>query len=487
MLKYKNERIKIMFDVAVIGCGVVGSLIARELTKYSLRVCMIEKENDVAMGASKANSGIVHAGFDAKPGSLKAKFNVEGNKMMASVCKTLGVKFKNNGSVVIGFNDEDMKHIRELYERGIENGVTDMEILDAKQIHELEPHVGDNVVGALYAKTGGIVCPYGLTIAAAGNAMDNGAELMLNFEVESIKNENGAYTLVSTDGKSVKAKYVVNSAGIYSDKVARMVGDDSFTVHPRVGEYMILDKDSGYLCERTIFRTPTKMGKGILVSPTADGNIILGPTSEDKTDKEDKSTTPEGLALVARQALEDTPDAPLRNVITSFTGLRSCGDTGDFIIKVSAENFISLGGIESPGLTSAPAIAKHIVSMLKKQCGMKALRNPDFNGKRKAYWKFSEMTPAQKNKIIKENPDFGTIICRCETITKGEIIEALTVNPKATDIDGVKRRTRSGMGRCQGGFCSTTIAGIIAELDEIPFENVTKFGKGSVINFERTK
>ena len=476
-----------IYDVAIIGAGVIGRALARELAKYKLSAVLLEKESDVAMGASKANSGIVHGGFDPEPDTLKAKLNILGVEKLFAAAEELHFPIKRNGSFVCAFSEEEKAHIKELYDRGIENGVKDMEILDAKQIHELEPHVGDNVVGALYAKTGGIVCPYGLTIAAAGNAMDNGAELLLNFEVESIKSENGVYTITSADGKNVKAKYVINSAGIYSDKVARMVGDDSFNVHPRVGEYMILDKDSGYLCERTIFRTPTKMGKGILVSPTADGNIILGPTSEDKTDKEDKSTTPEGLALVARQALEDTPDAPLRNVITSFTGLRSCGDSGDFIIKLSAENFISLGGIESPGLTSAPAIAKYIVTMLKKQCGMKTVKNPNFDGKRKAYWKFSEMTPAQKNKIIKENPDFGTIICRCETISKGEIIEALTVNPKATDIDGVKRRTRSGMGRCQGGFCSTTIAAIIAELAEMNFEEVTKFGKGSVINFERTK
>lgn len=476
-----------MFDVAVIGCGVVGSLIARELTKYSLKVCMLEKENDVAMGASKANSGIVHAGFDAHPGSLKAKFNVEGNRMMKSVCEELGVKFKNNGSIVIAFNDEDMACVKELYERGIANGVEDMEILDKVAVHELEPCLGDNVVGALYAKTGGIVCPYGLTIAAAGNAMDNGAELMLNFEVEGISQNGECYDITSTDGKTVSAKYVVNSCGIYSDKIARLVGDDSFTVHPRVGEYMILDKASGSLCQRTIFRTPTKMGKGILVSPTADGNIILGPTSEDKTDREDKSTTPEGLALVARQALEDAPGTPLRNVITSFTGLRSVGSTGDFIIRVSAENFVTLGGIESPGLTSAPAIAKYVVEMLSNECGMILEENESFDGHRKAYYKFSEMTPDEKNEVIKQNPDFGTIICRCEGISKGEIIEALTVNPKATDIDGVKRRTRSGMGRCQGGFCSTTIAGIIAETDDIPFEQVTKFGKGSVINFAKTK
>lgn len=476
-----------MYDVAVIGCGVVGSLIARELTKYDVKVCMLEKENDVAMGASKANSGIVHAGFDAKPGSLKAKLNVEGCRMMPSICKNLGVKYKNNGSIVIGFDDDDMKHIAELYDRGTSNGVKNMEILDKNALHELEPNLSDNVKGALYAKDAGIVCPYGLNIAAAGNAMDNGAELMLNFEVVSISQECGVYIISSKNGDFVTAKYIINSAGLYSDKIAKMVGDTTLSVHPRIGEYMILDKDSANLCSRTIFRTPSKMGKGILISPTVDGNIILGPTSVDRTDKEDKATSPEGLSLITSQTLGNIPSAPLRNVITSFAGLRSVGNTGDFIIKKSADNFVTLSGIESPGLTASPAIAKYVVRLLQKQFGLTTKKNENFCGKRKAYYKFSEMTPAQKNKIISENPDFGTIICRCEGISKGEIIEALTVNPAASDIDGVKRRTRSGMGRCQGGFCSTAIVEIISSLKNIPYENVTKFGKNSYINFERTK
>ena len=265
-----------------------------------------------------------------------------------------------------------------------------------------------------------------------------------------------------------------------------MVGDTSFHVHPRSGEYMILDKASAGFCDRTIFRTPTAMGKGILVSPTADGNILLGPTSTDMTDKTDKSTTPEGLAQIMTQALEDAPGVPLRSVITSFTGLRAVGDTGDFIIHFSADRFLTLGGIESPGLTSAPALAKYVVKLLKK-AGLSAERNPAFNGHRKAYYKFSEMSPAQKNRVIRENPDYGTIVCRCEGITKGEIIDAMRVNPPARDLDGIKRRTRSGMGRCQGGFCSPVIAALIAEHTGIPFEKVTKFGAGSELNLGKTK
>ncbi len=475
-----------MYDVTVIGGGLVGALTARELTRFRLKVCMLEKENDVAMGASKANSGIVHAGFDAHVGSLKARFNVAGNRMMESLCKTLGVKFRRNGSLVIAFSDEDMKTVHELYERGRENGVPELKILDKEQTHALEPSLSDTVVGALFAPTGGIVCPYGLTIAAAGNAMDNGADLLTNFEVVSVEARDGFYVLHGADGRNVESRYVVNSAGLFSDAVAAMVGDTSFKVHPRSGEYMILDKASAGLCDRTIFRTPTAMGKGILVSPTADGNILLGPTSTDTEDKNDKSTSPEGLAQIAEQAFEDTPNVPLRSVITSFTGLRAVGDTGDFIIHFSAERFLTLGGIESPGLSSAPALAKHVVGLLQK-AGLSTEKNEAFNGRRKNYHKFSEMSPAQKNRVIRENPDYGTIICRCEGITKGEILDAIRVNPPARDIDGVKRRTRSGMGRCQGGFCSPVITGLIAEYTGIPFEAVTKKGSGSELNFGKTK
>ena len=475
-----------MFDAAIIGCGVVGALIARELTRYRLKVAILEKENDVAMGASKANSGIVHAGFDAHPGSLKAAFNVEGNRRMPALCRALGVKYHNNGSLVIAFNDTDKATLSELYQRGKQNGVPDLELLDAAAAHEREPALSDKVIAALYAPTGGIVCPYGLTIAAAGNAMDNGAELFTNFEVSDIARTENGYALTSADGKRVEAAYVVNSAGLFSDRIAAMVGDTSFTVHPRAGEYMILDKSAATLCTSTIFRTPTKMGKGILVSPTADGNILLGPTSVDVTEKTDKATTPEGLAEIAALAFEDTPDVPLRSVITSFTGLRAVGDTGDFIIHASAPGFITLGGIESPGLTASPAIAKHVVGLLKAE-GMPTERNPDFGGKRGAYYRFNESPRAVKNRVIRENPDYGVIVCRCESITKGEIIEALSVNPPARDIDGVKRRTRAGMGRCQGGFCSPVVAKLIAEYSGVPFESVTKCGPGSEINLKRTK
>ena len=274
-----------MYDVIVIGAGVVGGMIARKLAAYELKVCIVEKENDVAMGATKANSAIVHAGFDAKVGSLKALLNVRGSEMMPQVTKELGVKYRNNGSLVIGFNETDRATIEELLERGQANGVKNLSVLEKDELKKIEPNISENVTCALYAPTGAITCPYELTIAAVGNAMDNGAELKLNFAVEAIKEQDGCYEVCSADGQTVKAKYVINAAGMYSDKIAQMVGDESFKVHPRRGEYILLDRECGDLVSHTIFRTPTKMGKGILVSPTVDGNLLLGPTSVDMEDK----------------------------------------------------------------------------------------------------------------------------------------------------------------------------------------------------------
>ena len=350
-----------MFDVAVIGAGVVGGMIARTLSAYDLRICILERKNDVATGASCANSAIVHAGFDALEGSLKAKLNVRGSELMAGVCRELGVKYKNNGSLVIAFNDEDMAEVGNLYRRGVANGVKGLEVIDTARLRELEPNISKNAVGALWAPTGAIVCPYELTIAAVGNAMDNGAELRLNSEVTAI-DDNGEFYTLTTAGGTVEAKYIINAAGVYSDAVAKMIGDDSFTVHPRRGEYVLLDKESGGLVRHTIFRTPSKMGKGILVTPTVDGNLLTGPTSVDMEDKDDKSTTAEGLALVMKQAGENVEGIRFNQTITSFCGLRAVGSTGDFIINMPRTRFVNVAGIESPGLSSAPAIAEYVSS-----------------------------------------------------------------------------------------------------------------------------
>ena len=474
-----------MFDVAIIGAGVVGGMIAKELAKYDLSICIIEKENDVAMGASKANSGIVHAGFDAKVGTLKAKLNVKGSKMMKEVCSLLGVKYKNNGSLVIGFNDEDKVVLEELYQRGIENEVDGLELIDSEKVHQLEPNLSPNIKWALHAKTGGIVCPYELTIASIGNAMDNGAELQLNYPVTNIIKQKDYYEIYSNESV-LEAKLVINAAGLFADNIAKMVGDDTFTITPRKGEYILLDKEQKPLVSHTIFRTPSKMGKGILVTPTVDNNLLVGPTSVNIENKENKNTTQEGFDLIITQAKENVPSINFRNSITSFTGLRAAGDTGDFIINMPLNNFVNVAGIESPGLSAAPAIAVHVVELLQ-QSGYDFKKKENYIKTRKPMNHFAESTLEQKNEIIKNNPSYGKIICRCETVTEGEILEAIHTNPKPTDLDGIKRRTRAQMGRCQGGFCMPYIVELLARENNIDVLEVTKFGKGSEINFSKTK
>ena len=474
-----------MFDVAIIGAGVVGGMIARTLAAYKLKIVILEKGHDVATGATAANSAIVHAGFDAKEGSLKAKLNVRGSELMAGVCRELGVKYKNNGSLVIGFGEEDKAHLETLCQRGVANGVKNLKLLNAEELHKLEPNVSPDATCALHAPTGAIVCPYELTFAAIGNAMDNGAELLLDSEVTAIQSTEKGYT-VTAGGKQIEAKYVVNAAGVYSDAIANMVGDDSFTVHPRRGEYILLDKEIGALVSHTIFRTPTKMGKGILVSPTVDGNLLTGPTSEDIEDKDDKSTTPEGLARVMKGAGESVSGIRYGASITSFCGLRAVGSTGDFIINNPRHGFINVAGIESPGLSSAPAIAEYVLDLLQKD-GLATEKKADYNPIRPALHAFREMSIAEKNAVIAKDPAYGRVICRCETVTEGEILAAIRQNPKPRDLDGVKRRTRAQMGRCQGGFCSPYIVELLANELNIPYEKVTKSGGNSLVNLEKTK
>ncbi|MBQ3638898.1 MAG: NAD(P)/FAD-dependent oxidoreductase [Clostridia bacterium] len=474
-----------MYDVAIIGAGVVGGLIARTLSAYRLRLVMIEKGHDVATGATAANSAIVHAGFDAKEGTLKAKLNVKGSEMMPTVCEELGVKYRNNGSLVIGFNEDDAATLKVLYDRGVKNGVKNLALLSQKELRALEPNISKNATCALHAPTGSIVCPYELTFAAVGNAMDNGAELLLDSEVTDIREENGHY-VVTAGENTVETRYVVNAAGLYTDAIAAMVGDTSFTVHPRRGEYVLLDKEMGGLVSHTIFRTPSKMGKGILVSPTVDGNLLTGPTSQDIEDKEDKSTTPDGIARVMKEAGENVEGIRFGATITGFCGLRAVGSTGDFIINNPRHGFVNVAGIESPGLSSAPAIAEYVADLLAGD-GLTLEKNPDYNPRREALHAFRDMSMEEKNKVIALDPAYGRVICRCETVTEGEILHAIRTNPKPRDLDGVKRRTRAQMGRCQGGFCSPYIVEMLAKELNIPYEAVTKFGGKSVVNFGRTK
>ncbi len=475
-----------MYDVIVIGGGVIGGLMLRELSRYRLSACLVEKEEDVCMGQSRANSGIVHAGYDATEGSLKAKFNVLGNKMMESVTKELGVKYVNNGSLVVAFSGEEMETLNQLKKRGENNGVERLEIIGKEQLKMLEPNISDNAVGALYAPTGGIVCPYELTISAIGNAMDNGASLVCSFEVEKIEKTSDGLILKSTNGEELSAKVVINCAGINSGKIANLTGDD-IQIGGRRGQYILLDRESGDFVNHTLFFTPTKKGKGILVSQTVDKNIILGPTAEEIEDG-NVETTSDGLALVIEKANEMCKNVPLYNTITSFAGTRAYSDKHDFILEESKtiEGVIHCAGIESPGLTSAPAIAEYVVGELVSK-KLELVKKSDFNPIRQPDYFFKNLTNEEKNEIIKADKSYGRIVCRCEQITEGEILRAIRENPPARNIDAVKRRTRAGMGRCQGGFCQPYVAELIAKELNIPLEEVTKSGKGSYLLRGKTK
>ena len=474
-----------MTDVLIIGAGVVGGMVARELASYQLGVHIVDKENDVAMGATRANSAIVHAGFDAKEGSLKALLNVRGSEMMEEVARDLGVKYQRNGSLVVGFNEEDRAALEGLLVRGQKNGVKGLRLLSREEILEIEPNIGASVTCALHAPTGAIICPYELTVAAIGNAMDNGAALTLNFAVDGISRIEGGFRVTAGD-RAIDARIVINCAGVFSDEIARMIGDESFTITPRRGEYMLLDKECGSLAHSTIFRTPSAMGKGILVSPTVDGNLLLGPTAENIEDKDDRRTTAAGLSSVARQAAEYLVGIPGGKAITSFTGLRAVGSTGDFIINEPVPGFINAAGIESPGLSSAPAIALYIADMLRAD-GVALEPKADVIRTRPSMHAFREMSNEEKNEVIRRDPSYARVVCRCEGVTEGEILAAIRQNPKPRDLDGVKRRTRAQMGRCQGGFCSPYVVELLAREMGIAYDEVTKSGGASRINYGKTK
>ena len=474
------------YDVAVVGAGVVGALIARELSRTDLRVALLEKCNDVAMGTTKANSAIVHGGFDAANGTLKAKLNVRGTELMPQLCETLHVPYRNNGSLVLAFSDEEMQHVHALYERGLKNGVPRLSVLDKSAVLELEPHVSGEVVGALLSETAGIVCPYELTIAAAENAVENGVDFIRNCAVTAIEKAPDGFTMQTTCG-AIEAAYIVNAAGIHSDDIARMIGDDSISLVARKGEYYLLDKAYGYMADHTIFQCPNKMGKGVLVTPTVDGNLLIGPSALDVDDKEDVDTTAEGLQFVLEKAKRSVPELNLRGAITSFAGLRAHPTTDDFIIGFSdkSDRFVNVAGIESPGLSAAPAIAEMVYGMLLEKT--KASECVDFKPGRKAPVRFRNMTKAEREALIAKNKAYGRVICRCETITEGEILDAIHAPAGARDVDGVKRRTRAGMGRCQGGFCGSKVVEILSRELGVPMNEITKFGGNSKILFEKTK
>ena len=462
-----------MKDVAIIGAGVCGCAVAKELSRYEFDVCVFDKNEDVCEGTSKANSGIVHGGFDAKPGSLKARLNVLGNRMMDEVCRELDIPFKRNGSMVLCWKEEEVKKLEALLEQGRQNKVPGMRILSREEAKEMEPNLSDDVYAALYVPTGGIVCPFELTIAHAEVACENGVEFRLGEEVLSVEKKGEGYLLHTTKG-DVEARYVVNAAGVYADRFHNMVSEEKIHITARKGEYDLLDKTAGSLVSCTIFQLPTAMGKGVLVTQTVHGNLLLGPTAMDVEDKEAVGTTREGISQVTQKATLSVKNIPLRQVITSFAGLRAHEDGDDFRIGEvkDAPGFIDVAGIESPGLTSAPAIGVMVCDLL---CGKENRKEKETAvTTRKGVTHFASLSDEEKAALIAEKPAFGRIVCRCETVTEGEILEAIHRPLGARTVDGVKRRTRAGMGRCQAGFCSPRTMEILAREWGVGMETIVK-------------
>lgn len=465
------------YDVIVIGAGVVGSSIARELSKYSCNVAVMEKAGDVCEGTSKANSGIVHAGFDAMPGTKKAFFNVKGSEKMESLSRELDFSYKRNGSIVLCFSKEDIPKLEELKERGEKNGVKNLSILSGDEIREMEPAISKDVVMALYAPTGAIVCPFGLTIAMAENACENGVEFKLNTEVKNITKTSEGFLVVTNKG-DFETKAVVNAAGVYADAIHNFVCEDKLKITARKGEYCLYDKKVGKTVSSTIFQLPGAYGKGVLVTPTVHGNLLIGPTATDTLDKEEVNTTKAGIDSLLGAAGKSIESIPFRSVITSFAGLRAHGETDDFVIgESSVKGFFDAAEIESPGLSAAPAIGEYLAGEVSKYLG--ASKKANHKSTRKGIPNMALASLEEKERLIKENPLYANIICRCELVSEGEIVDAINRPLGATTLDGVKRRTRAGMGRCQAGFCSPKTIEILARELGKDMTEITKHGEGS--------
>lgn len=467
-----------MYDVVIIGAGVSGAASARELSKYKLKVCVVEKEEDVCCGTSKANSAIAHAGFDAESGSLMAKLNVEGSQMMEGLSKELDFPYKKNGSLVVCLREEEIPNLEELYERGVKNGVKDLRIINRKELEELEPNIADEAVAALYAPTGGIVCPFGMNIAFAENAACNGVEFKFDTEVTGFERNGDLWTVKTSQG-DIETRYVVNAAGVYADQFHNMVSEKKLHITPRRGDYCLLDRSTEGFVTHTIFQLPGKYGKGVLVTPTVHGNTLVGPTAIDIEDREGTNTTQAGIDELIGKAGTTVKGLPIRQVITSFAGLRAHEDGHEFCIGEleDAKGFIDCAGIESPGLTSAPAIGKMVAEIVKDLAG--AEENPDFVAERKGILDPKALSNEERAKLIQENPAYGNIICRCEMVTEGEILDAIHRPLGARSLDGVKRRTRAGMGRCQAGFCSPRTMEILARECGMSMFDITKSGGDS--------
>jgi len=462
-----------MYDVIIIGSGVVGAVIARKLSRYDLKICMLEKDDDVASGASKANSGIVHGGYAAKFGTLKGQLCGKGNKMYRKLQEELNFGYRQTGALVVGFNEEDERKIVELYENGLRLGGQDLEIIRGDKLKEIEPHLNSHVTLALYAKSVGVTSPYEFTIALVENAVTNGVGLKLENEVISIKNLEEKF-IVHTNKEDIETRYIINAAGRNSDEIANMVGIYDFKIMPKRGQYILMGKDQGHLVNSVIFQVPTDKGKGILVTTTYHGNFMIGPNAEEISDKDDVATTTETLKDVIETARRSIPDFDVRKTLTTFSGVRASSNTGDFIIEESrVKRFINVAGIDSPGLTASPAIAEMVGDILVKS-GLVLVEKDNF-------------IPNRKGIIVKKDNNFHgkvedkdpavNIICRCEGVTESEIVDAIHRNIRINSTDAIKRRTRAGMGTCQGNFCRARVVAIIARELNIEQDKVTVRGK----------
>ncbi len=472
-----------MYDVAIIGSGIVGAACAYRLSRFNLKTVVIEKNNDVCCGTTKANSAIIHAGYDPKPNTLMARLNVEGSKMTQEICEKLDIPYKQIGSLVAAFSEEEAKTIEELYQRGVKNGVQDIKVIGKDELKKLEPNISDEAVCALYAPTAAIVNPWEYGLAMAETAVRNGTEIMLEAEVTGIDKKENSWNIHTAKG-DIEAAYVINAAGVNSDDIHNMVAEETFRILPSAGEYYLLDKSEGTRVSHIVFQCPNKEGKGTLVAPTVHGNLIVGPNSV-SGDKEDISTKTTSLDFIRETASKSVPSIAFRENIRNFTGIRANSTINDFIIEFAAEHFLDLAGIKSPGLSAAPAIAKMAEEMLIEN-GLEAVEKEKFIDKR-THIVFKHLSAPVKNQVIYQNPAYGRVICRCETITEGEIIAALNSPIPPVSLDGIKRRAGSGMGRCQGGFCGPKILEIMAKFKNTDYENILQDNTGSYILTEPTK
>lgn len=467
-----------MKDITVIGAGVVGCAIARELSRYDLDIAVIDKNEDVAEGISKANSGIIHGGYNEKKGTLKAKLNLEGNEMMDELASKLQFPFKRNGALVLAFSEDELKRVKELKSNGEEIGVKGLEILNKEEVLNLEKNINKDVLGALYVKSSGIVSPYEMTLAFGENAVENGVEFILGQGVIDIKKENEIYEISLEGGNTLKSKMVINAAGLGGGFLNNLVSEVKYEINPVKGEYCLFDKVAGTLCEKTLFQVPSELSKGVLVTPTVDGNLLVGPNAKSSKSIE---TSREGIDEILDKSKKTIKDIPVDRVLNTFSGLRPKVSGGDFIIEEAkdAKNFINVIGIDSPGLTAAPAIAKYVVNLVSNNINLKEKEN--FKETRTKMVRMSELSIEEKNKLIAKNPSYGKMVCKCEFVTEGEIIDSIKRPLGATTIDGVKRRTRAMMGGCQGGGCIIPISMILSKELGIDISEVNKNSKSSTV------